>query len=208
MDRPAAFICTQDAVYWSKTSNVFADIVEEHGLRPQVSSGNTLYAELRPVPGTREWPPRYWHYRVYQSHSVPPWADEKRDEARCRKQLAEWLRFHYCVQAAGDAVAQVAYSGARQEAQHDSFQRASVQNAGRLAIQEAGPHSHQIAGYGGMQKAGVGSTQILWCFQGDEWMARTRTVTEDLADQWHRLEQEGWRECTITEIRRAENALK
>jgi hypothetical protein len=92
MCQPASFVLTENEVYWSKTTDGHADIIEEFKLREgRAGTVEILLCEVTPPNGGDfNAPLDKWKYHVDDAYPVPQWYAAERDEARARSALVGW----------------------------------------------------------------------------------------------------------------------
>ena len=92
MCKPVSGWVTQDAVFWSKTTEAHTEIAAEYGLHIDGCRGaNAVAVECSPIDKDYRLPLDQWVFRVDDAFPVPEWADMSEIEARFRVVLPDWL---------------------------------------------------------------------------------------------------------------------
>jgi hypothetical protein len=90
MCKPAGFIVTKDAVFWSKTTDSHEDIIAEFGLHPDGARGpNICRVELIPADGLYWTDPATWEFNVDQDIR-PEWFDLEEATRRVKAAALNW----------------------------------------------------------------------------------------------------------------------
>ena len=99
MCNPASFVLTKDRVFWSKKTDLHAEIIKDFSLcesirneSPATCESCTLKVEINPPrEGAFDAPLNEWVFRVDQD-ITPKWFDAAADEKRARAALEDWAK--------------------------------------------------------------------------------------------------------------------
>jgi len=92
MGRPAAFILTENGVFYSKDTNEHSDILKEHNIK-----SDFVKLEVTPQDYDYRIPIEDWVVSIDAlQRGLPCWFDLKDDSPRVKEKLANWAAYHLC----------------------------------------------------------------------------------------------------------------